>query len=69
MNSLRENQQSTILEEHERIKKHPTCEKSSEISFSIDEEITNKFVDHMVRVGKKFIPKVDENIQDTPLKE
>ena len=32
VNSLRNNQQSTSLEEHERSKNHPTCEKSSEIS-------------------------------------
>ena len=60
---------SACLEEHERGKNHPTCEKSSEISFSIDEEITNKFVDHMVRVWKKFWPKEDENSQYKPLKE
>ena len=48
---------------------HPNCEKSNEISFSVDEEITNKFVDHMVRVWKKFWPKEDEKSQDTPLME
>ena len=52
MNSLRNNQQYTSLEEHEKIKQHPTCEKSSETSFSIDKEIIKKFVDHMVRVWK-----------------
>ena len=57
VNSLRNKQQSTSLEEHERSKNNPTCEKRNEISFFIDEEIINKFVDHMVRVWKKFRPK------------
>ena len=57
LNSLRKNKQSRRLEEHERSKNHPTYEKSSEVSFSIDEEITDKFMDHMVRAWKKFHPK------------
>ena len=32
VNSLSNNQHSTSLEEHERSKNKPTCEKSSEIS-------------------------------------
>ena len=69
VNSLRNNQQSTSLEEHERIKNQPTCEKSSEISFSMDEEMINKFVDLMWRGWKKFRPKEGEKSQDKQLKE
>ena len=57
VNSLRKNKKYASLEEHERIKNHPTCEKSSEISFFIDEEIIKRFVDLMQRGWKKFWPK------------
>ena len=62
LNSLRDNQQSTSLEEHERSKNQPTCEKRRDISFPIDEEIINKFLDLMWRGCKKFWPKEGEKI-------
>ena len=35
----------------------------------MDEEMTNKFVDHMVSMWKKFCTKENERNLDTPLKE
>ena len=57
VNSLSNNQHSTSLEEHERSKNQPTCEKRRDISFPIDEEIINKFVDLMWRGWNKLQPK------------
>ena len=50
-------------------KNNPTCENSKYLSFSIYEEILDKFVDQMWRLWKKFWHKGDGTSLDTPLKE
>ena len=64
-----ENKKSKSLYEHERSKNQPAYEKIRDISFSINEEFINKFVDLMWKGWKKFHPKEDKNIQDSSLKE
>ena len=49
MNSLRDNQQSTSLEEHEMSKNHPICEKS--IDKPLKEETKNHEVEHRLPQG------------------
>ena len=51
VNSLRKNKPSTSLEERERSKNQSTCEKSRDMSFSVNEESINTFLDHMVWVS------------------
>ena len=46
MNSLRDNQQSTCLEEHEKRKYQPTCEKS--LDKPLKEEKKNHEVEHQL---------------------
>ena len=54
LNSLRDNYQYTSLEEHERHKNKPTRENSRDISFPINEELINKYVDLMCKGWNKF---------------
>ena len=49
MNSLRDNQQSTSLEEHELRKNHPICENS--LDTPLKEEIENHEVEHQLPQG------------------
>ena len=49
MNSLRDNQQSTSLEEHEMRKNQPTCEKS--LDTPLKEETQNHEVEHKLPKG------------------
>ena len=49
MNSLRDNQQSTSLEEHAMRKNHPTCEKS--LDTPLKEETENHEVEHKLPQG------------------
>ena len=50
-------------------KKHPTCEKSKDLAYTINEEVINTFTDITWNIWKKFCSKRDENTLDTPLKE
>ena len=49
MNSLRDNQQSTSLEQHEMRKNHPICEKS--LDTPLKEETKNHEVKHQLPQG------------------
>ena len=51
VNSLRDNQQSTSLEEHEMRKNQPTCEKS--LDTPLKEEIENHEVEHQLHKRRK----------------
>ena len=53
MNSLKKNQ--------------PTCEKSKDLSYPINEEVTNTSIDIMWNVWKKFRSKKDEKSIEAPL--
>ena len=50
-------------------KNNPTCENRKYLSFPIDEENLDKFVDQMWRLWKKFRHKEGEKSLDSPLKE
>ena len=50
-------------------KNHPTCEKSKDLSCTINEEVINTFTDITWNMWKKFWSKKDEKRVDTPLKE
>ena len=50
-------------------KNHPTCEKSKDLSCTINEEVINTFADITWNMWKKCYSNGDENTLDTPLKE
>ena len=50
-------------------KNHPTCEKSKDLSCTINEEVIKTFTDITWNMWKKCCYKGDENTLDTPLKE
>ena len=50
-------------------KNHPTCEKSKDLSYTINEEVINTFTHITWNMWKKCCSKGDENTLDTPLKE
>ena len=48
-------------------KNHPTCEKSKDLSCTINDEVINTFIDIMWNVWKKFWSKKDEKSIYAPL--
>ena len=50
-------------------KNHPACEKSKDLSCTINEEVINTFTDITWNMWKKFCSKGDEKSLYTPLKE